>query len=114
GWVSNPFPFMYGATVCALPSRYESFGYTTLEAMVLGKPVVATAVAGSRDLIVPGETGELTPPGNRTDFTEALVQVLTDPGRAARLGSAAAVRARMFSRERMATEMLAVYRSLSS
>jgi len=114
GWVSNPFPFMYGATVCALPSRYESFGYTTLEAMVLGKPVVATAVAGSRDLIVSGETGELTPPGNRTAFTEALVRLLTDPERAARLGSAAAVRARMFSRERMATETLAVYRSLSS
>ena len=114
GWMSNPFPFIQGATVCALPSRYESFGYTTLEAMVLGKPVVATNVSGSRDVIISGQTGELTPPGNRAAFTEALVRVLTDPPYAARLGSAAVLRARMFSRERMATEMLAMYRGLSS
>jgi glycosyltransferase involved in cell wall biosynthesis len=112
GWVANPFPVIGRAAVFALPSRYESFGYVTLEAMVLGKPVVSTAVAGSRDLVAAGETGYLVPPGEPHAFAEAVARVLRDPAHAEALGRAAAERARHFSRERMAAEVLEVYRGL--
>jgi len=62
GWVDNPYPLLRHADVFALPSAYESFGYTTLEAMILGIPVVATDVAGSRDLVDHGVTGYLVGP----------------------------------------------------
>lgn len=112
GWVANPFPLIGRAAVFALPSRYESFGYVTLEAMVLGRPVVSTAVAGSRDLVAEGETGYLVPPGDPGAFADALARVLGDPAHAEALGRAAAERARRFSRERMAAELLEVYRGL--
>ncbi len=98
----------------ALPSRYESFGYVTLEAMVLGRPVVSTDITGSRDLVVPGETGYLVPRGDAAAFTDALERVLIDSAHAAALGAAAAQRAGRFSRERMAAEMRAVYDTLTT
>lgn|GEM_PF-1536527 len=112
GWLANPFPLIAGAEVFALPSRYESFGYVTLEAMILGKPVVSTDITGSSDLVVPGETGFLVPPGDAAAFAEAVAGILSDPARAEALGEAARRRAEHFSRDRMAREALGVYQSL--
>lgn len=50
-------------------SRYEGFGYTALEAMACGKPVVAFAAVGIRDLVVNGDTGQLV----QVDDVPALV-----------------------------------------
>jgi glycosyltransferase involved in cell wall biosynthesis len=112
GWLVDPYPLLAAATVVVLPSGFESFGYTTLEAMVLGKPVVATDVTGSRDLVIPGVTGELTPVGDEGAFAAALDRVLADPARAERYGRAAAARAvAHYTHERMAAETLAVYRA---
>jgi glycosyltransferase involved in cell wall biosynthesis len=112
GWLANPFPLIAGATVFALSSRYESFGYVTLEAMALGRPVVSTHITGSRDLVVPGESGHLVPLDDVRGFADAVARVVRDPGHAAALGRAAAARAEHFSKRRMAEEMLAVYRSV--
>ena len=51
--------------VFALPSLYEGLPTVVVEAMICGVPVIATAVNAVPDLVVPGETGLLVPPGRR-------------------------------------------------
>ncbi|HET9867725.1 MAG TPA: glycosyltransferase [Nitrospira sp.] len=72
--------------VFVLPSLYEGFGIAILEAMAVGKPVVATSVGGIPEFVVPGETGLLVEPGNAAALAEAIACVLHDPDRAKRMG----------------------------
>jgi glycosyltransferase involved in cell wall biosynthesis len=111
GWVENPYPIVATSSVCALGSRYESFGYVTLEAMALGKPMVATRVAGSADLVVDGDTGILVPPGDVGAFAEALLRLLANGTTRQRMGQRALQRAELFTRDRMACQTLAMYLS---
>jgi glycosyltransferase involved in cell wall biosynthesis len=113
GWLENPYPVIRRAAVVALPSRYESFGYVTLEAMMLGRPVVATNVTGSRDLVADGVTGHLVAPDDVQHFASALDAITSDPARAAAFSTAAVERARHFSRARMAEETRAAYAALT-
>ena len=81
---------MYGrASVVVCPSRREGFGVACLEAMAAGRPVVASAVGGLRDLVVDGQTGLLVPPGDVTALRAALERLLGDADLRARLGRAA-------------------------
>jgi len=69
--------------------RPEPFGRVILEAMLLGKPVVATDAGGVPELIEDGTTGFLTPPGDAAALGECLGRVLGDPALRARVGAAA-------------------------
>lgn len=109
GWMENPYPIVAAARVCALASRYESFGYVTLEAMALGKPMVATRVAGSIDLVDSGVTGFLVALDSMPAFAEAIVRLLRDTPLREAMGAAARQRAELFSRDRMARETLEAY-----
>jgi glycosyltransferase involved in cell wall biosynthesis len=61
-WLPRPrfLATLAGADVVVVPSRYESFGLTAVEAMMLRKPVVATNVGGLQEIVYHGETGVLT------------------------------------------------------
>jgi glycosyltransferase involved in cell wall biosynthesis len=72
--------------VFVLPSLYEGFGIAILEAMAVGKPVVATTVGGIPEFVVPGETGLLVEPGNVQALAEAIGCLLRDPERAGQMG----------------------------
>ena len=110
--LANPYPLLAAATVVALPSRYEGLPLVLLEAMALGRPMVATDVTGSRDVVIPGETGEIVPPDDAGALAAALEKMLAAPALAARYGAESARRAdRYYTRERMAREMLEVYRA---
>jgi glycosyltransferase involved in cell wall biosynthesis len=76
------------ADVVACPSRFEAFCYVAAEAMAAGRPVVASAVGGLRDLVADGATGFLVPPGDAVALAKALASVLDDPRAAAALGRA--------------------------
>ncbi|GAA3438057.1 glycosyltransferase family 4 protein [Kutzneria kofuensis] len=69
-----------------LPSRYENFPYTCLEAMARGKPVLATAGSGFDDIVRPGRTGWLVPPDDPDALADALAACLADPERLALAG----------------------------
>jgi glycosyltransferase involved in cell wall biosynthesis len=85
---------LYGrAAVVACPSRREGFGVACAEAMAHGRPVVASAVGGLLDLVVPEETGLLVPPGDVVALRRALERLLGDAGLRRRLGAAARERA---------------------
>ena len=62
GMQSNPYPYIRQADLYVQPSRFEAFGLTLLEAMVLGKPVLSTETDGGREIIHSGLTGKLCPP----------------------------------------------------
>jgi glycosyltransferase involved in cell wall biosynthesis len=98
------------ADVFALPSWTEGLPLVVLEAMALGRPVVATTVGGTPELVADGETGLLVPPRDVEALTAALKRVLDDDGLRRRLGEAGRRRvAEHFSSEAMTREILAVY-----
>ena len=80
------------ADVIAVPSRWEARALVVQEAMRAGRPIVASRVGG-----IPALTGEdaaiLVPPGDAGQLAAAILAVLDDPGRAARLSAAARDRA---------------------
>jgi glycosyltransferase involved in cell wall biosynthesis len=75
----------------------EPFGLVALEAAAAGKPIVATAMGGLRDIVVDGETGLLVPSEDRDALAAALRRLIGDAELRARLGAAAQERAREFS-----------------
>jgi glycosyltransferase involved in cell wall biosynthesis len=87
-------PFFERAAVVAVPSHREGFGVACLEAMAHGRPVVASAVGGLRDLVVDGETGLFVPPRDVPALRAALERLLGDPELRGRLGAAARERVR--------------------
>jgi glycosyltransferase involved in cell wall biosynthesis len=74
--------------VFVLPSREEGIANALLEAMAAGRPVVATAVGGTPEVVAAGETGWLVPPGSPEALAAALDEAL-EPAEAARRGRAA-------------------------
>jgi glycogen synthase len=75
-------------TVFACPSVYEPFGIINLEAMACARPVVASAVGGIPEVVVPGRTGLLVPPADPGALAEALNHVLRDHAMARQMGLA--------------------------
>jgi glycosyltransferase involved in cell wall biosynthesis len=70
--------------VCVQASREEGLGFSPLEALACGVPVVATAVGGLKDTIRDGETGWQVPVGDAGALARAIVDVLEDPAEAER------------------------------
>lgn len=93
-------------------SFFEGFGKVFLEAMSRGLCVVATNVAGARDVIVSGESGMLVPPGDADAIAAAASSFLADPAHAAAVASRAAAVARTYTWERVARETAAFYESI--
>jgi glycosyltransferase involved in cell wall biosynthesis len=83
---------MDAATVLVVPSLTEGLGRVILESFARGRGVVASATGGIEDLVADGVEGLLVPAGDADALAAALVRVLSDPGLAARLGSAAQAR----------------------
>ena len=77
-----------------LPGDVEGFGIVFSEAALAGVPAVATRTGGVPDAIDDGETGLLVPAGDQQAFVTALQTLLDDEPRRARMGRAAAERAR--------------------
>jgi glycosyltransferase involved in cell wall biosynthesis len=91
------------ADVFALSSRHEPFGIVVLEAWSAGLPVVASSAGGLSDLITPGETGLLFPPGDAGGCTRALGRMLAAPD----LAQACAAQGRALARRRYAWPQIA-------
>jgi glycogen synthase len=115
------------ADVFVCPSVYEPFGIINLEAMACETPVVASAVGGIPEIVVPGETGVLVPieaegggsvePRDPEAFSRALADavnaLMDDPERRAGMGKAARARVLAhFSWQAIAAQTLDFYRDL--
>jgi glycosyltransferase involved in cell wall biosynthesis len=82
------FRAMTEASVVVVPSRSEGLGIVALEAMSLGRPVVASRVDGLSEVVQEGVTGLLITPESPEALAEAVRSVLSDPFRAVEMGRA--------------------------
>ena len=90
----------------------ETFGLGVLEAMALGKPVVASRLGGLAELVADGESGLLVPPGDPAALAAAIARLLADAPVRAAMGRTARVRAERYSAAHVVPRVEAVYRSL--
>jgi len=110
GAVPDAGPFLRRFDLFVLPSRWEGFPLTILEAMAAGVPIVATAVDGSVEAIRHGTDGLLVPPEDAEALAKAMREALSDPAASRQRAEAARKRAKTeFSFERMLEAYRRVY-----
>jgi glycosyltransferase involved in cell wall biosynthesis len=78
------------ATVCAFPSRWESFGNVVAEASAAGRAVVVSDIPAFEDVVKDGRTGRVVASADVDHWAHALTQLLGDPALADRMGAAGA------------------------
>ena len=106
-----PAAYMLSDVVVSASIEPEAFGRVLVEAQALGRPVIGTDHGGSRETVLEGETGWLTPPGDADALAEAIDQAigLTAHERLRVAETAIAhVRAR-FGKDTMCAKTLEVY-----
>src|SRR5829696_8091473 len=99
-----------GADVLCAPSLGgESFGMVLTEAFAAGAGVVASDIAGYRDVVTDGDDGVLVPRGDATRLAETLRDLALDPARTEALGAAAGRSARRYAWPRVAEQVAGAY-----
>ncbi|HYG76128.1 MAG TPA: N-acetyl-alpha-D-glucosaminyl L-malate synthase BshA [Planctomycetota bacterium] len=103
------------ADVFMLPSAFESFGLSALEAMSCGLPVLATEIGGLSEVITNGVDGWLCPVGDCHCMAERIYSLLTNEDKRRAMGDAARKKAvESFSPEKIIAEYESLYRSVIS
>lgn len=104
------------ADVVVVPSVWaEPLSRVLLEAMRLGRPVVATRVGGTPEAVADGVTGLLVPKEDPGALAKAVAELLLDPRRREAMGAAARERAaRFFDEDRLVAELLEAYRQAAA
>ena len=109
GYRTDVFRFYGIADLFLFPSLQEGLPVAVMEAMAAGLPVVASAVRGNRDLILPGEGGELLSPHRATDWEKVVSILLEDCKKREAYGLYNRQRIGAFSREANETKMREIY-----
>lgn len=111
----EPERYMAAADVFCLPSYREGFGMTIIEAAACGVPAVASRIYGITDAVADGKTGLLFPVGEVPALTQALLTLITEDALRKRMGNEARERVlKLFSSEKIAAELLALYQQSSA
>lgn len=115
GWVPpDRVPTLINeVTLVLVPSRYEGFGLSALEAAHMARPVVACRTGGLPEVVLDGETGLLVEPDDPPALARAIVRLLQDRELAEQLGRAARKRTRhLFSLDRCVDNYESLYNRL--
>lgn len=80
---SEIFP---AADAFVMPTYAEGFGFTNVEAMSFGLPVITSTVGPAAEIVAPGRTGVLVPPGSVDAVAEAMYSLASDPSASRRMG----------------------------
>jgi glycosyltransferase involved in cell wall biosynthesis len=98
-----------------LPSLWEGLSIALLEAMAAAKPIVATSVSGTTQVMTSGETGIVVPPYNSQALTAAITELLSDLSQAQVMGENAKRHVSLnYSVQKQAKEYVSLYHSLES
>ena len=105
-------PYYRQAKLFVLPSKFEPFGMTTLEAMACGTPVIASNLGGIKENFTSGKDGILVDPSNKEELSNAMLELLENKELAEKIGMEGykTVRDR-FSWEAIAKRTLEFYES---
>jgi glycosyltransferase involved in cell wall biosynthesis len=110
---ANMPDYYQGATICVVPSLWEGFGYVCAEAMACGVAVVASRTGGLAEIIENERSGVLVEPGNANDLAEAILNLIRDSARRARIGAGARNRiVEEFSSTAIAARMTDLYQQV--
>jgi L-malate glycosyltransferase len=109
GYRRDADELLAAATVVCLSSKEEGMGSVLLDALLFGKPIVATRAGGIPEIVEHGVTGMLVSIRDADALGNAIARLIVDRPLAQRLADAARARAPEFSVERMAERTLAVY-----
>ncbi len=102
-------PWLYrGAELAVVPSRYEGFGLSALEAMACGTPVLAADASSLPEVV--GDAGELFTPGDPALLARRIAEITAAPEHRAAMRERGLARAAGFSWDRTARRVLEVYR----
>ena len=115
GFVPNEeLPRYYAAAdvFCAPATGEESFGMVLLEAMAMGKPVVASAIKGYSQLINSGVDGLLVPPKNEAALAQAIISLLEDPVLCQNIALRGRIKAEGYAWENIAGRVMDYYNLL--
>lgn len=113
GFVDNVADILPNLNLLVIPSLWEGFGLTALEAMVAGVPVVATSVGGLPEVVEHGSTGLLVPPGDDAALARGINWMLDHPNEALEMAeSARKVVGEKFTARVMARKTEDLYRRL--
>jgi glycosyltransferase involved in cell wall biosynthesis len=91
----------------------ETFGIVVIEAMSMGRPVIASRIAGLADVINDGENGFLVPPADVETLSKSIQRLVDDPALRERMGQGALRRAQDFRASVVVPRIEAVYKDLS-
>ncbi len=112
GWRDDARTLMTAFDALVIPSHWEGFGLVALEAMAVKLPVIATRVSALPEIVLNGQTGYLTAPGDNNALAQAMLDVFMYPTQAHALGEAGRQRLETeFSAERMIDHTFRVYTS---
>lgn len=112
GWRRDIPELLSLLDIFVLTSLWEGLPLVFLEAMAAGKPIVATRVDGTTDVVHDGVNGFLCPPREYAGLARRVIQLLRDPQLAAEMGHRGREAARSFSQERMLAGYQRLYEAL--
>lgn len=79
-FLDDPTPLYRWADVVTVPSRRpESLGRVAIEAMAFGRPPLASAIGGLREVVADSVTGRLLPPGDADALAQVLAEIVQNP-----------------------------------
>jgi glycogen(starch) synthase len=105
------FRHLREASICVLPSLWENFPYTCLEAMASGCAVVGSRNGGMAEMIEDGVSGILADPADPEEISEAILKLLNDQDLRRQMEDEAVIRVReMFSTDKIVEQTLGIYR----
>lgn len=113
GHQDDVYPWFDALDVVVHASHGEPFGLVLVEAMALGKPLVATAVGGPAEIVEDGVSGFLVPPRDDREMAKAVSALLEDEDLRDRIGAAAKVRSELFDERRMAGSVADLLRNVA-
>lgn len=109
----HPEQYIAASDIFCLPSYREGFGQSIIEAAATEIPAAASRIYGITDAVEDGVTGLLFPPGDIKMLIKALLTLIEDNSLREKMGTAARARAlRLFSSQKITTELINLYQRL--